>query len=152
MGEGLSREGRIGSCSVTIPPFLWYPSILRKNKFWTGKGIKVQIERLIINLRELPTGSCLLQLFRQTLLWEWLVASPVLLPDAFLSSMAKADVTISDFNAFLEWEDARIWARKVFWKYLSEGLFCQFFPEHGVPHSWSPPWTPFRGSAAAVER
>ena len=28
--------------------------------------------------------------------------------------------------------------------YLSEGLFCKFFPEHKVPHSWSPPWTPFR--------
>lgn len=28
---------------------------------------------------------------------------------------------------------------------LSQGLFCQFFAQHGVPHSWSPPWTPFRG-------
>ena len=28
---------------------------------------------------------------------------------------------------------------------LSEGLFCQFFSEHRVPHSWFSPWTPFRG-------
>ena len=28
---------------------------------------------------------------------------------------------------------------------LSEDLFCQFFPEHRVPHFSSPPWTPLRG-------
>ena len=36
------------------------------------------------------------------------------------------------------------WAHKIFWKYLSEGLFCQFFPKHRVPHSSSLSWTPFR--------
>ena len=36
---------------------------------------------------------------------------------------------------------------------LSEGLLCKFFPEHSVPPSWSPSWTPFRRcwrSAAAM--
>ena len=28
--------------------------------------------------------------------------------------------------------------------WLCEGLFCQFFQEHRVPHSWSLPGTPFR--------
>ena len=28
--------------------------------------------------------------------------------------------------------------------YLSEGLFCQFFPEHRGPHFWYLPWTSFR--------
>ena len=28
---------------------------------------------------------------------------------------------------------------------LPEDLFWQFLPEHRMPHSWSPPWTPFRG-------
>ena len=27
---------------------------------------------------------------------------------------------------------------------LSEGLTCQIFLEHRVPHAWSSPWTPFR--------
>ena len=31
-----------------------------------------------------------------------------------------------------------------YWKYLSEDMFCQFFPEHRVPNLWSPPWTPLR--------
>ena len=40
----------------------------------------------------------------------------------------------------------KIWAHKIFsWKYLSEDLFCQFFLEHRVPHSWPPPRIPFRG-------
>ena len=30
------------------------------------------------------------------------------------------------------------------WKYLSEDLSCQFFPEYRGPHFCSPPWTPSR--------
>ena len=45
---------------------------------------------------------------------------------------------------FLMWEDARHWAHKI-WKYLTIWrLFCWFVLEHRVPHSWSPPWIPFR--------
>ena len=37
------------------------------------------------------------------------------------------------------------WVHKIFfWKYLSQGVFCQFFPEHRGPHSWSSCWTLFR--------
>ena len=65
-----------------------------------------------------------------------------------------ADVTVNDFSAFLDTRRCKNWAHKIFWKYLSEDLFCQFFPEHRMmPHSWSQPWTPFRGcwkSAAAA--
>ena len=38
------------------------------------------------------------------------------------------------------------WAHEMLsWTHLSEDLFCQSFPEHRVSHSWSPPWTLFRG-------
>ena len=36
------------------------------------------------------------------------------------------------------------WVPKIgSWKHLSKDLFCQFFPEHRMPHFWSPPWTRF---------
>ena len=41
-----------GTCSISILPFLWYSSILRKDRYRTRKGIKFRIERLIINLAE----------------------------------------------------------------------------------------------------
>ena len=33
---------------------------------------------------------------------------------------------------------------------LSVDLFWQFLPEHGMPHSWSPPGTPFGGCWRSV--
>ena len=49
------------------------------------------------------------------------------------------------FSAFLD-RRGKNWAHKIIYcKYLSEHLFCQFFPEPRVLHSWSPPWTPLRG-------
>ena len=51
-----------------------------------------------------------------------------------------ADVTVNDFSAFLDMRRCKNWAHKtISWKYLSTGLFCQFFPKHRVPHSLSPP-------------
>ena len=51
-----------------------------------------------------------------------------------------AVVTIKDFSAFLDMRRYKNWAHKISsWKYLSEDLFCQFFPEHRVPHFCSPP-------------
>ena len=48
------------------------------------------------------------------------------------------------------------WVPKASWKALTVWRpVPPVFPEHGPPHSWSPPWTPFRGvwrSAAAVLR
>lgn len=61
------------------------------------------------------------------------------------------DVSFNDFNAFLERDDTRSCAHKIFyWKFLSIQrsvllvfvLFC--FPEHRLPHTWSLPWAPFR--------
>ena len=61
---------------------------------------------------------------------------------------------LMSFSAFLDYEKIqKNQAQKIFSsKYLSEALFCQFFPEHRLPHFWSLPWT-FRvcqKSAAAV--
>ena len=45
---------------------------------------------------------------------------------------------MKDFSVFLD--TRRYWAHKIgSWKYLSESLFCQFFPEHRGPHFCSPP-------------
>ena len=61
---------------------------------------------------------------------------------------------MKDCSAFLVMRKYENWAHKIgSWKYLSEALFCQFFPEHRMPHFYSPPWTPFNGcwkSAAAA--
>ena len=60
---------------------------------------------------------------------------------------------MKDFSAFLDRRRYKNWAHKTFWKFLSQDLFCQFFPEHRAPHSWSAPWIPCRGcwkSAAAA--
>ena len=45
---------------------------------------------------------------------------------------------------FYIWEDARIWAPKIFWKYLSEGPFCQFSQSTECLIPDNPPWNPFR--------
>ena len=46
----------------------------------------------------------------------------------------------------LDMRKCKNWAHKIFWRYLSKGLFCSFFPEHRVPLSCSPYWAPFRVS------
>ena len=43
---------------VHLVPFSLLLLNLEENKFWTRKGIKVQIWKLILNLTEVPTGSC----------------------------------------------------------------------------------------------
>ena len=49
-------------------------------------------------------------------------------------------------GTFLDMRRYSYWAHKIgSWKYLSEDLFCQFFPEYRMPHFCSPPRTPFRG-------
>ena len=47
---------------------------------------------------------------------------------------------------FYEWEDARQWVLKIFsWEYLTIWRpVLTVFPQHRLPHSWSPSWTPFR--------
>ena len=58
----------------------------------------------------------------------------------------KTAVTMKDINAFLDMRRCKNWAQKICsWKYLSEDLSCQVFPEHRMPHLCSPPWTPFKG-------
>ena len=61
---------------------------------------------------------------------------------------------MKDCSAFIVMRKSENWAHKIgSWKYLSEDLFCQFLLEHRLPHSHSPPWTPFNGcwrSAAAA--
>ena len=34
------------------------------------------------------------------------------------------------------------WVHQIIWKYLSEDWFCQLFPKHRLPNSWSLSWTP----------
>ena len=63
----------------------------------------------------------------------------------FCSSQGSV-ITMKDFSAFLDMRQYKNWAHTIsFWKYLSEDLFCQVFPEHRQAHSCSPSWTPFRG-------
>ena len=51
---------------------------------------------------------------------------------------------MKDFIAFLDVRRCKNWARKISsWKYLRPVL--PDFPEHRVPHFWSPFWAPFRG-------
>ena len=69
------------------------------------------------------------------------------------SHSRKADVSVNDFSAFLDMRRCKKLGSSNLLLKISEDLLCQFFPEHRVPPSWSPPWTPFRGcwrSAAAV--
>ena len=81
------------------------------------------------------------------------IATPFLLPKAFLISMAKEDVTISNFNAFLYMRRCKNldFLLKIS-NYLKACSANYFSPEHGVPHSWSPPRTPFGGCGRSVER
>ena len=49
--------------------------------------------------------------------------------------MAKADVTVNDFGAFLDMRRCRnLGSYNLLSIQLSDGLFFQFFPEHRVPH------------------
>ena len=61
----------------------------------------------------------------------------------FLPSLG-AIITMKEFSALLDMRKYKNWAHKISsWKYLSEELFCQFFPEHRVPHFCSPLWNTF---------
>ena len=54
-------------------------------------------------------------------------------------------VVTVDFSVFLDMSIHKNWVHKISsWKYLSEVLFSQFFPEHRMPHFGSLPWTPFK--------
>ena len=61
---------------------------------------------------------------------------------------------MKDFSPFLDTRRYKNWPYKLdSWKYLSEDVFHQFFPQHRGLHFCSPAWTPFRGrwkSAAAA--
>ena len=53
---------------------------------------------------------------------------------------------MKDFSAFLDMRRYKNWAHEIiFWKYLLEDLFCQFFPEHRQRHFCSPLSALFRG-------
>ena len=58
----------IRSCSISIPPFLEISSILRRNGYWTRNGIKLLIEKLILNLaEELDFSSISVSIFPKSL-------------------------------------------------------------------------------------
>ena len=67
---------------------------------------------------------------------EFDIATPFLLPKIFLTPMAKDDVTISDFNAFLYMRRCKNldFLLKIS-NYLKACSANYFPPEHGVPHS-----------------
>ena len=71
--------------------------------------------------------------------WQRLAASPEKVTASHEEQMSPLIILVFIYM----WEDARIWAHKI-WKHPYEGMFFQVFPEHTVPHSWSPPSTPFR--------
>ena len=60
--------------------------------------------------------------------------------------------TFNDFSAFLNRRRCKNnWAHKIFWKHKTIWrLVLPVFPRAQRLHSWSPPWTPFRGSWRAV--
>ena len=63
---------------------------------------------------------------------------------------------MKDFGAFPDMRRYKNWVHIISsWKHLTIWRpVLLIFPEHGVPHSWFPPWTPFRecfrSAAAAV--
>ena len=71
----------------------------------------------------------------------WTRATPFWLLLVFFL-MAKADITVNDFSAFLDMRRCKTWAHKILsWKYLTVWRpVLPVFSEHRVPHSWFPPW------------
>ena len=56
------------------------------------------------------------------------------------------DITMKDLRAFLDMKWCKSSAHKISWKYPTIWWpILKVFPGHRVPHSWSSPWTSFRG-------
>ena len=79
-----------GRFLTTVPPGKSREQVLNKKR---NKGSDKEVNR------KLDRGTHVLA--DTALRMACGTATPFLLPNAFLSSVAKADVTISDFNAFL---------------------------------------------------